>query len=212
MIATAGRFLVFEGGEGSGKSTQAALLAERIGATLTREPGGTGIGTRLREVLLASSDDEVPMSDRAEALLMAADRAQHCAQVLRPSLESGTDVVCDRYIGSTIAYQGAGRGLDSTELARISAWATDGLVPDLVILLVVDPAMAAERIGAARDRIEAAGPEFHRRVSVSFVEQAAADPERWCVLDGAGTVEDVSERVWRSVLERWPELDADDRG
>lgn len=212
MSSTAGRFIVFEGGEGTGKSTQAALLAERIGAVLTREPGGTEFGARLREVLLASSEHEVPMTDRAEALLMAADRAQHVAQVLRPSIDAGVDVVCDRYIGSTVAYQGAGRGLNPTELAGISSWASGGLVPDLVVLLTVDAATAAERIGPARDRIEAAGPAFHWRVADSFVEQAAAAPERWRVLNGAGTVDEVCKRVWRAVVDRWPELESDDRG
>lgn len=212
MTAVSGRFIVFEGGEGTGKSTQAALLAERLGAALTREPGGTAFGTRLREVLLASSEHADPMADRAEALLMAADRAQHVAQVLRPQLQSGADVVCDRYIGSTIAYQGAGRGLDPTELAGISSWAADGLMPDLVVLLVVDAATAAERIGPARDRIEAAGPAFHGRVAQSFMAQAAAAPERWQVLDGAGTIDEVSVRVWRAVVERWPALEVDGRG
>lgn len=202
-----GRFIVFEGGEGSGKSTQAALLAEDLDALLTRQPGGTAIGARLRELLLAAPDadsgaDGAPMAERAEALLMAADRAQHVAELIVPALESGSDVVCDRYIPSTLAYQGAGRGLDVDELARISGWASAGLVPDVVVLLVVGPDVSRERTGGARDRIEAAGAEFHRRVVASFVDQAASDPDRWVVIDGEGTIDDVRERVRAAVTER----------
>jgi len=202
-----GRFIVFEGGEGSGKSTQAALLAEDLDALLTRQPGGTAIGARLRELLLAAPEagsgaGEAPMAERAEALLMAADRAQHVAEVLVPTLQSGRDVVCDRYIPSTLAYQGAGRGLDVDELARISGWAADGLQPDLVVLLVVGADVSRSRTGGARDRIEAAGDEFHRRVAASFVDQAAADPVRWAVIDGEGTIDEVRDRVRHEVAGR----------
>jgi dTMP kinase len=202
-----GRFIVFEGGEGSGKSTQAALLAERLGALLTREPGGTPLGSRLRELLLAPPDDAgttARMAERTEALLMAADRAQHAAEVLRPALQAGRDVVCDRYIPSTVAYQGAGRGLDPEELARISGWAVDGLQPDLVVLLEVSDAVARDRTGGARDRIEAAGADFHRRVAASFAAQAAGAPDRWAVVDGEGSPEAVRARVDAVVDDRWP--------
>lgn len=197
-----GRFIVFEGGEGTGKSTQAGLLAEHLGALLTREPGGSALGGHLRELLLAATDD-APISDRAEALLMAADRAQHVTDVLRPALAAGRDVVCDRYIGSTIAYQGGGRGLDAGELERISRWAADGLRPDLVVLLTVDEDVALARTGGARDRIEAAGRDFHRRVAASFRAQAAADPDRWVEVDGAGPIDEVRRRVLDVVAARW---------
>lgn len=198
-----GRFIVFEGGEGTGKSTQAQLLAERIGAVTTREPGGTGLGGHLRGLLLGVAGD-APIADRTEALLMAADRAQHAAEILRPALAAGRDVVCDRYIASTVAYQGAGRGLDGAELRRISDWAVDGLVPDLVVLLVVPEEVAWERTGGARDRIEAAGREFHRRVVASFLSQAEADPDTWVVLDGTGGVDEVHARVLDVLVRRWP--------
>lgn len=202
-----GRFIVFEGGEGTGKSTQAALLAESLDALLTREPGGTALGSRLRALLLGGpgGDGGALIADRAEALLMAADRAQHAAEVLRPALSAGRDVVCDRYIPSTVAYQGAGRGLDASELARISGWAADDLMPDLVVLLEVPDAVAWDRTGGARDRIEAAGQDFHARVAASFREQAAADPDRWVVLDGTGEVDDVRVRVLDAVRRRWPD-------
>lgn len=199
---TQGRFIVFEGGEGSGKSTQAALLAERTGALLTREPGATDLGASLRRLLLGGPGD-AGIADRAEALLMAADRAQHVAEVLHPTLDSGRDVVCDRYIPSTLAYQGAGRGLETGELLRISEWASDGLTPDVIVLLVVPEEVAQERTGGARDRIEAAGREFHRRVVASFRAQAAADPDRWVVLDGVGEVDDVHARVADALEQRW---------
>lgn len=198
-----GRLIVFEGGEGTGKSTQAQLLAERIGAVTTREPGGTGLGGHLRGLLLGVAGD-APIADRTEALLMAADRAQHAAEILRPALAAGRDVVCDRYIASTVAYQGAGRGLDGAELRRISDWAVDGLVPDLVVLLVVPEEVAWERTGGARDRIEAAGREFHRRVVASFLSQAEADPDTWVVLDGTGGVDEVHARVLDVLVRRWP--------
>jgi dTMP kinase len=129
----AGRFIAFEGGEGTGKSTQARRLAERLGARLTREPGGTPAGDRIRALLLDPSTGE--LDARAEALLLAADRAQHVATVIRPALDAGEDVVTDRYEGSSLAYQGHGRGLPLEEVLRISGWATGGLRPDLVVLL-----------------------------------------------------------------------------
>ncbi|HLU42725.1 MAG TPA: dTMP kinase [Microthrixaceae bacterium] len=190
---TRGRFIVFEGGEGTGKSTQAALLAQRLGATLTHEPGGTELGAHLREVLL--SERTRRLDDRAEALLMAADRAQHVAEVIEPTLRSGRHVVCDRYIGSSVAYQGYGRLLDPDMVRAISGWAAGGLWPDLTILLTVPEEVARARIGPARDRIEAAGDDFHRRVLDGFLEQAAEEPDTWVVLDGSGTPEEVAEEV-----------------
>ncbi len=199
---TRGRFIVFEGGEGCGKSTQAALLAEHLGALCTRQPGGTELGARIRELLLpavGTGADHAPMDDRAEALLMAADRAQHVAQVIEPALAAGTDVVCDRYIGSTIAYQGYGRGLDVDIVRAVSGWAAGGLWPDVVVLLVVPDEVAAQRTGGARDRIEAAGAAFHARVAQGFAEQADDEPDIWVVVDGTGTVDEVHERVLAAV-------------
>jgi dTMP kinase len=190
-----GRFIVLEGGEGVGKSTQAAILARSLGAVLTREPGGTATGERIRRLLL---DPAVAWLDsRAEALLMAAARAQHVAEVVRPALAAGRDVVSDRYSGSSLAYQGYGRGLPVEEVRSLSAWATGDLWPDLVILLDVPAQEASERIGASGsdpDRLEAEGDEFHRRVAEGFRSLAAADPT-WVVVDGSGTVDEVAARV-----------------
>ena len=193
MTGGRGRLIVFEGGEASGKSTQAALLAERLGAVLTREPGGTDVGRSLRSLVLDPSVSG--LDPRAEALVMLADRAQHVAEVVRPALVRGADVVSDRFSGSTLAYQGYARGLDVAELAGLSAWATDGLEPDLVILLDVAADVAVVRLGHDLDRMEGAGAEFHRRVVAGYRALAAADPARWCVVDGSGTVAEVSARV-----------------
>jgi len=201
-----GRFIVFEGGEGCGKSTQATRLAERLGALLTRQPGGTDVGARIRELVLDGVAGDV--TSRAEALLMAADRAQHVAEVVAPALSAGRHVVCDRYIPSSVAYQGHGRGLDPAEVRRISDWAVEGLRPDLILLLVVPEAVALERTGGARDRIEAAGADFHRRVDVAFRDMAVDDPEGWIVLDGTGTADEVATRVWSAVVDRLGALEA----
>jgi dTMP kinase len=204
--------VVFEGGEGCGKTTQARLLAERWDAVLTRQPGGTPLGARLRELLLAppadpDAPDEVTgsIADRAEALLMAADRAQHVAELVEPALAAGRDVVCDRYIGSSVAYQGYGRGLGAEPVRDVSEWAVAGLWPDLVVLLDVDPATARARIGRARDRIEAEGADFHDRVRTGFLDQAAAAPDRWVVVDGGGTPDEVAAGVRAALAARWPD-------
>ena len=200
-----GRFVVFEGGEGSGKSTQARRLAERWGAVLTFEPGATEVGKRLREILL--SPDTGHLEPRAEALLMAADRAHHVATVIQPALLRGRDVVCDRFVGSSLAYQGYGRDLGVNEVAALSAFATDGLQPDLVVLLVVAPEDARARMaaaGAPDDRLEAAGDEFHRRVAEGYGMLAAHDPDRWVVVDGSGPADEVADRVAAVVEERLP--------
>lgn len=197
-----GRFIVFEGGEGCGKSTQAGLLAAERDALLTRQPGGTELGRRLRRLLLGSESgpvDDTPVDDRAEALLMAADRAQHVAEVIEPALAAGRDVVCDRYIGSSIAYQGYGRGLDVDIVRAVSGWAAGGLWPDVVVLLEVTEEVASARLGDARDRIEAAGSDFHRRVALGFADQARDEPDIWVVVDGSGTVDEVHERVLDAV-------------
>jgi dTMP kinase len=188
--------VVFEGGEGCGKSTQAELLAGRLGAELTRQPGATELGAALRELLLSGDG---PIDDRAEALLMAADRAQHVAEVIEPTLGSGRDVVCDRYIGSSIAYQGYGRGLDVDIVRAVSGWAAGGLWPDLVIWLSVPHEVALARMGSTRDRIEAAGIDFHRRVEQGFAEQAADEPDTWVEVDGSGSIDEVAELVAEAV-------------
>jgi len=197
-----GRFVVLEGGEATGKSTQVARLAESLGALATRQPGGSPVGVRLREVLLSAADDPTPLDDRAEALLMAADRAQHVAEVVAPTLAAGRHVVCDRYTPSTIAYQGHGRGLDPDWLATLAAWAARDLQPDLIVLLDVSEDVAAARLGRATDRIEAAGATFHRRVTQSYCDQAAADPERWVTVDGSGSPDEVAALVRDVVADR----------
>jgi dTMP kinase len=197
-----GRLIVFEGGEASGKSTQAALLAERLGAVLTREPGGTAVGRSLRALVLDPSVSG--LDPRAEALVMLADRAQHVAEVVRPALAGGADVISDRFSGSTLAYQGYARGLDVAELAGLSAWATGGLDPDLVILLDVAADVAVGRLGDDLDRMEGAGADFHQRVVSGYRALAAADPARWCVVDGSGTVAEVTARV-DAAFAQWSE-------
>lgn len=194
-----GRLIAFEGGEASGKSTQAALLADALGAVLTREPGGTSVGEQIRALLL---DRLGPALDaRAEALLMAAARAQHVAEVVRPALEAGRQVVSDRYAHSSLAYQGYGRGLPLDEVRRLSAWATGDLWPDVVVLLEVPDEVARARMGAP-DRFEAEDAAFHDRVRDGYRHLAAGDPERWRVVDGSGTPEEVAARVRAAVVDR----------
>lgn len=199
-----GHFIAFEGGEGSGKSTQAARLARRIGALLTHEPGDTPLGGAVRAILLDSTTLDI--TPRAEALLMAADRAQHVVDVVRPALEQGRAVVTDRFSGSSIAYQGHGRQLSPAEVAALSEWATDELGPDLVVLLEVPISVSTQRTGGARDRLEAAGEAFHRRVHDGFLQQAIADPDRWVVIDGTQTEDEVAEAIWQVVAIRFPDL------
>lgn len=195
-----GRFIAFEGGEACGKSTQARLLAEVLGAVLTREPGGTAVGSAIRELVLSPAT--AGLDDRAEALLMAADRAQHVAEVVRPALSAGRHVVTDRFAPSSIAYQGYGRGLPVDEVRRLSEWATAGCWPDLVVLLEVPPAVSEQRLGGQHDRMEAEGAAFHGRVLDGFRRQAGDEPERWVVLDGTAPVETVHRAVLDAVRER----------
>ncbi|WP_327316894.1 dTMP kinase [Streptomyces sp. NBC_01235] len=190
-----GFFIALEGGDGAGKSTQAEALAEWIRAkghevVLTREPGATPVGKRLRSILLDVSS--AGLSHRAEALLYAADRAEHVDTVVRPALERGAVVITDRYIDSSVAYQGAGRDLSPTEIARISRWATNGLVPHLTVLLDVSPEAARERFTEAPDRLESEPAEFHARVRSGFLTLAAADPGRYLVVDAAQEPEAVT--------------------
>ncbi|MFE7571217.1 dTMP kinase [Streptomyces sp. NPDC057539] len=193
--AATGFFLAIEGGDGAGKSTQVEALADWIRAkghevVVTREPGATPVGKRLRSILLDVSS--AGLSNRAEALLYAADRAEHVDSVVRPALERGAIVISDRYIDSSVAYQGAGRDLSPTEIARISRWATDGLVPHLTVLLDVSPETARERFTEAPDRLESEPAEFHQRVRSGFLTLAAADPTRYLVVDGGQEPEAVT--------------------
>ncbi|WP_369224230.1 dTMP kinase [Streptomyces sp. R39] len=193
--AANGFFIALEGGDGAGKSTQAEALAEWIRAkghevVLTREPGATPVGKRLRSILLDVSS--AGLSHRAEALLYAADRAEHVDTVVRPALERGAVVISDRYIDSSVAYQGAGRDLSPTEVARINRWATAGLVPHLTVLLDVEPQTARERFTEAPDRLESEPAEFHARVRAGFLTLAASDPGRYLVVDAGQEPESVT--------------------
>ncbi|MFF4141778.1 dTMP kinase [Streptomyces sp. NPDC001698] len=193
--AESGFFIALEGGDGAGKSTQAEALADWIRSkghevVLTREPGATPVGKRLRSILLDVSSQG--LSHRAEALLYAADRAEHVDTVVRPALKRGAVVITDRYIDSSVAYQGAGRDLSPTEIARISRWATNGLVPHLTVLLDVSPETARERFTEAPDRLESEPAEFHARVRSGFLALAAADPGRYLVVDAGQEPEAVT--------------------
>ncbi len=201
MVSAPGRLIALEGIDGCGKSTQAHLLADRLGALLTFEPGATTLGSSLRRLLL---DPERPtVAERTEALLMAADRAQHVAEVVRPALDQGTWVVTDRFSASTLAYQGYGRGLDLGELSLLIEWATGGLVPDLTVLVEIDPVVAqARRSGSAEDRMELEGDGFRQRVADGYRCLAERPGSAWLVVDGSGTVEDVAALLWAGVHDR----------
>jgi dTMP kinase len=199
-VAAPGRLIALEGREASGKSTQARLLAEVLGAVLTREPGGTAIGERVRALLL--DRDAGRIDPRTEALLMVADRAQHVSEVVEPALSSGRWVVTDRFSASLLAYQGFGRGLDVAELRRLTSWATGGLWPDLTVLLDVPPEAAASRQGRQLDRLEREDADFHQRVAAGYHALAAADRATWAVVDGLGEAADVAGRVLAVVTER----------
>ncbi len=195
-----GLWITLEGGDGSGKSTQAGLLeswlTERGRAVLrTREPGGSDVGVAIREIVLHHRGD---IDSRAEALLYAADRAHHVAAVVRPALERGEVVVQDRYLDSSVAYQGAGRVLDATEIRNLSLWATESSLPDLTILLDLDEEDARLRLDRSRtryDRLEAEKSEFHARVRAAFLELAEAEPERFLVVDAAAPVEAIARTI-----------------
>jgi dTMP kinase len=197
-MATRGVFVVLEGGDGSGKSTQQALLVDRLRAAgrdvvATREPGATPVGAEIRSLVLAGG----ALDPRTEALLIAADRAEHVAGVIRPALERGAVVVSDRHVPSSLAYQGVARGLGVDEIARLSRWATAGLDPDLVVVLDVPAGEAAARRAAPEDRMEREPAEF--RVTVNTAYRDLAGRFGWPVVDGTAPVEVVAEEIWSLV-------------
>lgn len=201
MTGVASRFIAFEGCDASGKSTQARIVADRLGALLTREPGDTALGARVRSLLLDHGPGHPEVSVRAEALLMAADRAQHVHEVIRPALAAGRTVVSDRYLWSSLAYQGFGRDQPVEAIRQLSMYAVDGLLPEVVVLLRVPLGVVVERLrSAARDRLESEGPKFLEKVIDAFDRLANQDTSvRWVVVDGVGSVEQVAARVWTAL-------------
>lgn len=190
-------YVAFEGGEGSGKSTQAAIVAERLGAVLTREPGATALGGELRRLLLGTGDWTV--GARAEALMMAADRAQHLEEMVVPTLAAGQHVISDRSAYSSLAYQGGGRELGLDQVRAINDWAIAGRWPDLVVYLRVDREVARARLNRSLDRLEQEGEAFHERVGVAFDRLAADEPDRWLVIDGDRDPDVVTADIWRQL-------------
>jgi len=193
-----GVFVVLEGGDGCGKSTQAAILVARVReqgreVVATREPGATGVGKAIRSLVLDAGD----LDARTEALLIAADRAEHAAEVIRPALERGAVVVSDRHVPSSLAYQGVARGLGVDEIARLSAWATGGLVPDLVVVLDVDAGVAAGRRAGPEDRMEREPASFRAKVNRAYRDLARRFG--WVLLDGSAPVEVVADSIWAVV-------------
>ncbi|MCM3614612.1 dTMP kinase [Microbacterium enclense] len=202
-----GLFITFEGGDGAGKTTQAALLEQWVrtrgrNVVRTREPGGTEVGLRIRDIVLHHRGHIDP---RAEALLYAADRAHHIATHVRPAVARGDVVIQDRYLDSSVAYQGAGRVLDADDVRALSLWATDGLLPDLTVLLDLDPADARRRLDADDkpfDRLEAEKEEFHARVRDGFLALASAEPGRFLVLDARAAPDELAAQVQDAVTAR----------
>jgi dTMP kinase len=206
-----GYFIVFEGGEGAGKSTQERLLAEALtgrGVTVvrTREPGGTPAGEEIRRVVL--SPEFAGLDARAEALLFAAARGEHVARVIRPALERGDVVICDRYLDSSVAYQGFARGLGPARVRDLSLWATGDLLPDLTVVLDIDPAEGLGRFDQ-RDRLEAEPLEYHQQVRSAFLTLAEEDPRRYLVLDARADVSVIAAAILARVV---ADLDGDDDG
>lgn len=198
-----GFFLVFEGGDGAGKTTQLTALRQALADTgreivVTREPGGTPVGQAIRDVLLHGEH----VAPRAEALLFAADRAHHVATVVRPALDRGAIVLQDRYLDSSIAYQGAGRALEADDVRGLSLWGTQGLLPDLTVLLDVPAGTGRERRGEVHDRLEREADDFHGRVREHFLALAAAEPQRYLVLDATRAADDLAKDIEAAVRER----------
>ena len=196
-----GKYIAFEGLEGCGKSTHVKRLATRLNAVMTREPGGTVVGSMLRNILIDPANTN--LSPRAEALLMASDRAQHIAELISPTLASGKHVVSDRSVYSSLAYQGYGREQDLAELKRINDWAIGGLWPELVIYIEVPTAILIERMKKRElDRFEREDSEFFKRVADGFSQMAAADPKRWLTIDGTPDKDDLEKIISARVQER----------
>ncbi len=194
-------YIAFEGAEGSGKSTQARLLASQLDAVLTRETGGTSIGARIREILHDTTVEH--LDARAEALLTAADRAQHLAEIVAPALAAGRPVVTDRSVYSSLAYQGYGRQLDVEEIRHLNDWGTEGLWPTTVVFLDTPDEVIAERMSRRElDRFEAAGDDFHARVLAGFRAMAAADPDRWITVQAVGSVDRVADEIRSALVDR----------
>ncbi|MGI9621558.1 MAG: dTMP kinase [Acidimicrobiales bacterium] len=191
-------FIAFEGGDASGKTTQAQLLADRLDALFTREPGGTALGETLRDLVLRP---DAAVDLRAEALIIAAARAQHVAEVVRPALQSGRSVITDRFTGSSLAYQGYASGLDVEAVRALSEFATDGLSPDVTVLVDVPVEVSLARVGASPDRFEQEADDFHSKVRAGYLELVDED-DSWVRVDGSGSVEEVSSRV-TTVLARF---------
>lgn len=188
-----GLFISFEGGDGAGKTTQLSRLAEWVtratgrDVVCTREPGGTELGRSLRQVLLHGAEIDA----RTEALLFAADRAHHVASLIRPALARGAVVLTDRYLDSSVAYQGGGRELSAQQVEDLSLFATDHLLPEVTVLLDLDPAHLPSRLTEDPDRLERAGSQFHLRTRAAFLDRAAADPGRWLVLDAGRSIDEL---------------------
>lgn len=202
MYADAGVFVCFEGGDGSGKSTQSRRLADWLGqqgyvARLTFEPGDTAVGRRLREIVLSPETGE--LSHRTEALLYAADKSEHVDTVVLPGLERGEVVITDRYVDSMLAYQGAGRDLDVGEVEEVARWATRDLRPHLTVVLDLEPEQGLGRF-EERDRIEGASLELHQRARAGFLRMAAADPDHYLVLDARAEVDEIERRIRDAVV------------
>lgn len=194
--AAAGLFISFEGGDGVGKSTQLRLLAAWLTAqgsrvVATREPGGTPVGVELRQAVMHGHD----VAPRAEALIYAADRAHHVATVIRPALADGAVVLTDRYLDSSVAYQGSGRALGAAEVEQLNLWAVEGLLPHLTVLLDLDPTVGLARLTGEPDRLERAGDDFHARTRQAFLDRAAAHPGRWLVVDATRPVDEIAADV-----------------
>ena len=195
-------FIAIEGGDGAGKSTQAKLLAERLGTRghevlITREPGGSPIAEKIRHVVLDVAN--LGLNERAEALLFAASRAEHVASTIRPALELGTIVISDRYMDSSIAYQGIARGLGLEHIRDLNLWATNNLVPDLTIILDVDAEHGLNRV-ADPNRIEEESTEFHSVVRDAFLELAKLDPDRYLVVSANQQANEIAETIFKRVL------------
>jgi dTMP kinase len=206
-----GLFITFEGGEGCGKSTHSRLLLNKlqeqnVPAVLTHEPGGTALGNELRNLLKGRRGS--PISPQAELFLLAASRAQLVAEVIRPALEAGRVVICDRFTHSTMVYQGYGRGLDFTAIKMVNNMATRHLSPDLIILLDISPEQGLARKRSLKDRFELEDLSFHRRVREGYIKMAAAEPDRWLVIDASLPQRKVADVIWGRVSQLLPNLAA----